>query len=174
MKPVFWTLLSVSFLVSYQKICFQVSSKTKVQLIFRISGEQNEYFLNKENQKNLKSYCKEKGVSLITQEEVKSEYDRKIKEILERMFEPGDLEEKQKKAKEQLLSIPEIARKGVLTFYITEPGLPDSTRLTISSFPYNQKENTSHARTIIHLKGTLMIDCIRATIDTCIANKYFD
>ncbi|MBN8673230.1 MAG: hypothetical protein J0L56_03790 [Chitinophagales bacterium] len=174
MKPVLWILLFIPYLVNHKDVNTPGFFKPRVQFIFKMDGQEKAFLLNKEDQKAVKNYCKEKSITLITEEAVKSEYDRKLKEIIESMFKPGDLEEKQKKAKDQLLSIPEIVRKAELTFYITEPGLPDSTRLAISSFPYNQKDNTSHTRAIIHPKGTLMIDCIRATIDTCVANKYFD
>jgi hypothetical protein len=150
-------------------------SKIRVVFIFKIFGEEEEYRLSKEDQKEIKIYCKDKKINLSTLEESMSELKRKQADIFEPLFQAGGtLEQKQNKAKEQMLSIPEIARHTTFVFYKTNGDTPDSTRIIVSSFPLNTKKNITYSATIKHPQNYSLIECIKMSIDSCVSKKYFE
>lgn len=149
--------------------------KQNIVLKYKIYGNENEYRISKEEQREIKSYCKTKGISVMTHEEAISELKRKQADIFQPLFQPGgNLDEKQAKAKEQIVSIAEIARIVTLTFYINASNLSDSTIISVVSFPSNAINRIKFTKTINHYAGTQLLNCIKAAVDTSLASGYLE
>lgn len=134
-----------------------------------------EYKIKKEEQKEIKKYCKEKNLDLVTKDEATNSFKRKNAEIMAPLFQkpPEELEAAKNKIQEELLSIPEIARWATFELYVTDSNTVDSSQLLVYSFPYKKTGNVNFKKTIVHPHGSLSMDCIKALIDTCIVNGYF-
>src|SRR5690606_16306944 len=102
-------------------------------------GTEDDLKVSAKVQKEIKEFCKSKQISVISKEAAYNELKKKQGDILSPIYQPGgDLDEKQRKAKEEMVNFPEIARYLILTFY-GDPTTPDSTYLQIFSFPSNNK-----------------------------------
>jgi hypothetical protein len=145
-------------------------------IVLELKKENNteEYILKKDDQKEIKKYCKENKISVITKEDALSQYNKRNSEIMAPLFQtPADqLEEKKKRIKREILSIPEIAKWITIKFYSSDTNSIDSSSLIINSFPYSEKNNIKINRSIIFETKISLLNCIKASIDTCIKNSY--
>ncbi|HNU13449.1 MAG TPA: hypothetical protein PKI55_03255 [Chitinophagaceae bacterium] len=150
--------------------------KIPVVLDFELKAGEQELVLTKQQEKNIKSYYKEKKFSVISKEQAQALLQKQMAEILNPFIRtaPEDLEKLKEESKRKMLSLPESSTWVHYTFYSSDRVILDSVLLTIYSSPYNAQKNRLHKKTISNINRMETVNFLNTALDSCIANNFFE
>jgi hypothetical protein len=172
---------SISFFIflcfSYHQLkSLYLQNKLVGSVVIDIKGltEDDVIEINKQEQKELKEFFKIRKIELLSKEQALAKLQQEFSDIMLPNWKDGSVEKNKEKTKEQLISIPEIARWAGITLYYKEKNFPDSAKILISTFPYNKNEYVTFSRSFINNHKINLIGCIKLWMDSCISYGDFN